>query len=63
MKDHLTLTRETMETKGNPSTINEMMNTGDSMAFESNKHAHTEIVESSDMNYSEGGPKQSEESK
>jgi hypothetical protein len=43
--------------------VNEMMDSGASMAFEKNLHAHTEVVESSDMNYSEGGPKQNEENK
>ena len=60
MKQHLNYTRQTMQTP--KCNINEMMDSGNSMVFEKNLHAQTEIHEGSDFN-SENGPTQPEESK
>jgi len=63
MKKHLTGTRETMSIKPT-ATPNEMMDSGNSMAFENtlNQHAATEVHnEGSNLNSSEAGPAQGEE--
>jgi hypothetical protein len=61
MKKHLTSTRETMAKE--TATPNEMMDSGNSMAFENtlNQHAATEIHAGSNHDSSEAGPLQPEE--